>query len=46
MTSAGEIDPKNTAVVLIDHQVGTMGWVRSIEQKEMEKNAGKILQRF
>lgn len=42
MTSAGEITPQNTAIVLIDHQVGTMGWVRSIEQKEMEKNAAAL----
>ena len=37
-----DINPKHTAIVLIDHQVGTMGWVRSIEQKEMEKNAAAL----
>ena len=39
MASTRELDPKDTAIVLIDHQVGTMGWVRSIDQKEIEKNA-------
>jgi nicotinamidase-related amidase len=31
--------PDDTAVLLIDHQVGTMGWVRSTEFEEMKKNA-------
>ena len=42
MTLKEEISSKNTAIVLIDHQVGTMGWVRSIEKKEMEKNAAAL----
>jgi nicotinamidase-related amidase len=29
----------NTAMLLIDHQVGTMGWVRSISFDEMKANA-------
>jgi len=28
----------NTAMLLIDHQVGTMGWVRSVSLEEMEMN--------
>lgn len=30
---------QNTAMLLIDHQVGTMGWVRSIEFEELKANA-------
>lgn len=30
--------PENTAMLLIDHQVGTMGWVRSLELDEIKKN--------
>lgn len=30
--------PENTAMLLIDHQVGTMGWVRSLELEEIKKN--------
>lgn len=29
----------NTALLLIDHQVGTMGWVKSIGFEEMKRNA-------
>ena len=29
----------NAAMVLIDHQVGTMGWVKGIERAELERNA-------
>lgn len=29
----------NAALLLIDHQVGTMGWVRSIPFEEMKRNA-------
>lgn len=29
----------NSAMLLIDHQVGTMGWVRSTTFEEMKKNA-------
>lgn len=31
--------PENAAMLLIDHQVGTMGWVGSISFEEMKKNA-------
>lgn len=30
--------PENAAMLLIDHQVGTMGWVRSLELEEIKKN--------
>lgn len=30
--------PKNTAMLLIDHQVGTMGWVGSLALDEIKKN--------
>ena len=30
---------ENTAMLLIDHQIGTMGWVRSISFEEMKQNA-------
>jgi hypothetical protein len=30
--------PSNTAVLLIDHQVGTMNWVRSTDLEEMKAN--------
>ncbi|MFC5469104.1 isochorismatase family protein [Cohnella suwonensis] len=30
---------ENTAMILIDHQIGTMGWVRSISFEEMKQNA-------
>jgi nicotinamidase-related amidase len=29
----------NTALLLIDHQIGTMGWVKSIDFEEMKRNA-------
>ena len=29
---------ENTAMLLIDHQVGTMGWVRSLDLQEMKTN--------
>jgi nicotinamidase-related amidase len=29
----------NSAMLLIDHQVGTMGWVKSISFEEMKRNA-------
>lgn len=41
---------ENAALLLIDHQVGTMGWVRSTTFEEMKKNAlvlaksGKVLE--
>lgn len=28
----------NAAMLLIDHQVGTMSWVKSIEFQEMKRN--------
>jgi nicotinamidase-related amidase len=31
--------PDDTAVLLIDHQVGTMGWVRSTDFDDMKRNA-------
>jgi nicotinamidase-related amidase len=31
--------PENTAIVLIDHQVGTMGWVRSTPFDGMREKA-------
>jgi nicotinamidase-related amidase len=31
--------PDTTALLLIDHQVGTMGWVKSIPFEEMKRNA-------
>ncbi|MFI0483977.1 isochorismatase family protein [Actinomadura sp. 9N215] len=31
--------PENTAVVLIDHQAGTVGWVRSTDRDELKANA-------
>ncbi len=32
-------DPENTAVLLIDHQVGTMGWARSTPFDDMKAKA-------
>ncbi len=34
----------NAALLLIDHQVGTMGWVRSISFEEMKRNALMLAQ--
>lgn len=31
--------PQNAALLLIDHQTGTMGWVNSIPFQEMKRNA-------
>ncbi|CCH31800.1 isochorismatase family protein [Actinosynnema sp. NPDC047251] len=31
--------PESSAVVLIDHQVGTMGWVRSTDPARLKRNA-------
>lgn len=42
-TKSFDID--NTAVVLIDHQVGTCGWVHSIDAAILKKNV-KILATF
>ena len=36
---------EDTAVVLIDHQVGTCGWVHSISAEMLEKNV-RILATF
>jgi nicotinamidase-related amidase len=36
---------EDTAVVLIDHQIGTCGWVHSIDANLLEKNV-KILATF
>ncbi len=30
--------PENSAMLLIDHQVGTMGWVRSANLADIEMN--------
>ncbi|MGW0710259.1 isochorismatase family protein [Streptomyces sp. NPDC002643] len=37
--SAEAFTPENSALLLIDHQVGTMGWVGSIAFEEMKANA-------
>ncbi|GGN58805.1 isochorismatase [Streptomyces albiflavescens] len=37
--SAQPFTADNTAMLLIDHQVGTMGWVRSIPFEQMKANA-------
>jgi hypothetical protein len=34
----------NAALLLIDHQVGTMGWVKSIPFEEMKRNALMLAQ--
>ncbi|WP_434632843.1 isochorismatase family protein [Chromobacterium sp. CV08] len=34
----------NAALLLIDHQVGTMGWVRSLPFEEMKRNALMLAQ--
>lgn len=36
--------PAETALLLIDHQVGTMGWVHSIDFEEMKRNALMLAQ--
>ncbi|MFF3371445.1 isochorismatase family protein [Streptomyces sp. NPDC002680] len=38
-TAAEPFTPENSAMLLIDHQVGTMGWVGSIAFDEMKANA-------
>ncbi len=35
-------DSERTAIVLIDHQVGTMGWVRTTSVETMERNAAAL----
>ena len=30
--------PENAAMLLIDHQIGTMGWVRSAKLSDIEMN--------
>lgn len=35
---------ENAALLLIDHQVGTMGWVKSIPFEEMKRNALMLAQ--
>lgn len=30
--------PENSAMLLIDHQVGTMGWVRSVDLEQIKRN--------
>lgn len=34
-----KFNAEDTALLLIDHQVGTMGWVKSIPFEEMKRNA-------
>ncbi len=36
--SSERISAGNTALLLIDHQVGTMNWVRSIAYEDMKRN--------
>jgi nicotinamidase-related amidase len=36
--------PEDAAMLLIDHQVGTMGWVKSIPFEEMKRNALMLAQ--
>ena len=36
--------PDNAAMLLIDHQVGTMSWVKSIPFDEMKRNALMLAQ--
>lgn len=36
--------PENSVMLLIDHQVGTMSWVHSIDQAEMQQNAKMLAQ--
>lgn len=40
-----KFDISDTAIVLIDHQKGTCGWVHSIDATVLEKNV-KILATF
>ncbi|MGW1028268.1 isochorismatase family protein [Streptomyces sp. NPDC002577] len=42
--SAQPFTADNTAMLLIDHQVGTMGWVRSIPFEQMKANALALAQ--
>jgi nicotinamidase-related amidase len=42
--SDGRFTDENAALLLIDHQVGTMGWVKSISYEEMKRNALMLAQ--
>lgn len=42
--SCEKLDAGNAAMLLIDHQVGTMGWVRSIGFEELKRNALMLAQ--
>ncbi|MFD7379487.1 isochorismatase family protein [Streptomyces mirabilis] len=42
--SAQPFAADNTAILLIDHQLGTMGWVRSIPFEQMKANALALAQ--
>ncbi|MEV4452188.1 hypothetical protein AB0K24_43615, partial [Streptomyces mirabilis] len=42
--SAQPFAADNTAILLIDHQMGTMGWVRSIPFEQMKANALALAQ--
>lgn len=39
-----KLDAGNAAMLLIDHQVGTMGWVKSIAFEELKRNALMLAQ--
>lgn len=39
MMTYEKFSTENAAMLLIDHQVGTMGWVKSIPFEEMKRNA-------
>lgn len=39
-----KLSANNAAMLLIDHQVGTMGWVKSIPFEEMKRNALMLAQ--
>ena len=39
-----KLSADNSAMLLIDHQVGTMGWVKSIPFEEMKRNALMLAQ--
>jgi nicotinamidase-related amidase len=39
-----KLSADNAAMLLIDHQVGTMGWVKSIPFEEMKRNALMLAQ--
>ncbi len=42
MSKTKRFTPENSAMLLIDHQVGTIGWVGSIDQEELKRNAAAL----